>query len=392
MLRIKVPQGIADAAQLRALADVATRFSRGFGHVTTRQNVQLHFVRPQDLEPALRRLAEAGLTTSGAGGNTVRNVVACPLAGVGRRRGLRRDAVRRGGDALVPAPPARRRAAPQVQDRLRGLRPGPRRDRDPGPRLPRPDPPGGRRRGARLPRDRGGRHVLALHLGRRARRVPPRRRRAPPRRGGGARVPRARRPREQAAQPAQVPRPRARARAPSARSSRRSSRGSGPRAAPRLPFDPERARRPRRPRTSPPASPSPAEIAARLARRPAARPGRAARRRARCSPPPPGALERFRRTNVSPQRQAGRSVVTVSLPAGRRHRRAARGARRPRARPRRRHGAALEPRPRPPALGARRPRCPRCSSGSPRRGSAATARGAPRTSSPAPAPTSAGSP
>lgn len=82
MLRIKVPQGIATAAQLRALADAATRWSRGFGHVTTRQNFQLHFVRPADLAPALRRLAAAGITTHGAGGNAVRNVVACPLAGV----------------------------------------------------------------------------------------------------------------------------------------------------------------------------------------------------------------------------------------------------------------------------------------------------------------------
>ena len=82
MLRVKIPQGVANAAQLRALADVATRWSRGFGHVTTRQNLQLHFVRPADLEPAMRRLAEAGLTTSGACGNTVRNVVACPLSGV----------------------------------------------------------------------------------------------------------------------------------------------------------------------------------------------------------------------------------------------------------------------------------------------------------------------
>ncbi len=84
MLRIKIPQGVLRAGQLRALADVASRCSRGFGHVTTRQNVQLHFVRPADLEPALRRLADAGVTTSGCGGNAVRNVVACPLSGVSR--------------------------------------------------------------------------------------------------------------------------------------------------------------------------------------------------------------------------------------------------------------------------------------------------------------------
>ncbi|HEY6002325.1 MAG TPA: nitrite/sulfite reductase, partial [Anaeromyxobacter sp.] len=84
MLRVKLPQGIADAAQLRAIADAAVRWSRGFGHVTTRQNFQLHFIRPRDLEPALRRLASAGITTVGAGGNAVRNVVTCPLAGVSR--------------------------------------------------------------------------------------------------------------------------------------------------------------------------------------------------------------------------------------------------------------------------------------------------------------------
>jgi sulfite reductase (NADPH) hemoprotein beta-component len=82
MLRIKVPQGLATSAQLRALADAAARWSRGFGHVTTRQNFQLHFVRPADLDAALRRLAADGITTAGAGGNAVRNVVACPFAGV----------------------------------------------------------------------------------------------------------------------------------------------------------------------------------------------------------------------------------------------------------------------------------------------------------------------
>jgi sulfite reductase beta subunit-like hemoprotein len=82
MLRIKLPQGSVTADQLRALADTATRYSRGFGHITTRQNFQLHFVRPADVEPAVRRLAEVGITTSGAGGNTVRNVVACPFGGI----------------------------------------------------------------------------------------------------------------------------------------------------------------------------------------------------------------------------------------------------------------------------------------------------------------------
>jgi len=82
MLRVKIPQGVLDVAQLGALADVAERFSRGFAHVTTRQNLQFHFVRLHDVEPAMRRLAEAGLTTREACGNSVRNVTACPWAGV----------------------------------------------------------------------------------------------------------------------------------------------------------------------------------------------------------------------------------------------------------------------------------------------------------------------
>jgi sulfite reductase beta subunit-like hemoprotein len=84
MLRIKIPQGIIDAAQLEALAEVSDRHSRGFGHISTRQNVQLHFVPLHDMEPAMRRLAEAGMTTREACGNSVRNITACPLAGVAR--------------------------------------------------------------------------------------------------------------------------------------------------------------------------------------------------------------------------------------------------------------------------------------------------------------------
>src|SRR6266576_3673703 len=83
MLRVKIPQGILTAEQLDALADVAERYSRGFGHITTRQNLQFHFVTLHDVEPAMRLAAEAGLTTREACGNSVRNVTACPYAGVG---------------------------------------------------------------------------------------------------------------------------------------------------------------------------------------------------------------------------------------------------------------------------------------------------------------------
>ncbi len=83
MLRVKVPQGVLTSAQLGALAEVGEKYSRGFGHITTRQNIQFHFVKLHDVEPAMRLLADAGLTTREACGNSVRNITGCPYAGVG---------------------------------------------------------------------------------------------------------------------------------------------------------------------------------------------------------------------------------------------------------------------------------------------------------------------
>jgi sulfite reductase beta subunit-like hemoprotein len=83
MIRVKIPQGILSAEQLVALADVAETWSpRGFGHITTRQNLQFHFIKLHDVPLAMRRLAEVGLTTREACGNAVRNITACPYAGV----------------------------------------------------------------------------------------------------------------------------------------------------------------------------------------------------------------------------------------------------------------------------------------------------------------------
>ncbi|MBK7396540.1 MAG: nitrite/sulfite reductase [Myxococcales bacterium] len=77
MIRVKAPGGLLGRPQLDALAAVADEQSRGFGHVTTRQNVQLHFVKMSESAAAMRRLDEAGLTTREACGNSVRNVTGC---------------------------------------------------------------------------------------------------------------------------------------------------------------------------------------------------------------------------------------------------------------------------------------------------------------------------
>ena len=82
MIRIKIPQGLMDAAQARAFADIAERWSRGFGHITTRQNLQFHFVPLKDVPELLDHAAAAGLTTREACGNSVRNITTSPYAGV----------------------------------------------------------------------------------------------------------------------------------------------------------------------------------------------------------------------------------------------------------------------------------------------------------------------
>src|SRR5262245_17621914 len=59
MLRVKVPQGVLTSEQLDALAEVGDKYSRRFGHITTRQNIQFHFVKLHDVEAAMRLLADA---------------------------------------------------------------------------------------------------------------------------------------------------------------------------------------------------------------------------------------------------------------------------------------------------------------------------------------------
>jgi len=82
MLRVKIPAGVVKSAHLRVLARIADTYSTGRGHVTTRENMQFHFVKLENVPTAMRLLADAGLTTREACGNTVRNVTACPVAGI----------------------------------------------------------------------------------------------------------------------------------------------------------------------------------------------------------------------------------------------------------------------------------------------------------------------
>jgi sulfite reductase (ferredoxin) len=81
MLRIKVPHGRLTPEQLDMCAYIGETYSRGWGHLTTRQNVQFHFVELEKTPEILRLLASVGLTSREACGDTVRNVMGCHLAG-----------------------------------------------------------------------------------------------------------------------------------------------------------------------------------------------------------------------------------------------------------------------------------------------------------------------
>jgi sulfite reductase (ferredoxin) len=82
MERIKLPYGGMTPDQMDVMADLAEEYSDGICHITTRQDIQLHYVHIENCPSMFRRLAAAGITVREACGNSVRNVTGCPLAGV----------------------------------------------------------------------------------------------------------------------------------------------------------------------------------------------------------------------------------------------------------------------------------------------------------------------
>jgi sulfite reductase beta subunit-like hemoprotein len=82
MLRIRIPNGILTPPQLREIAAISRQYSRGFGDITTRQCIQLHWLTIEAAADILPRLQRVGLVSKFACGDTPRNVVGCPLAGL----------------------------------------------------------------------------------------------------------------------------------------------------------------------------------------------------------------------------------------------------------------------------------------------------------------------
>ncbi len=82
MMRIKIPGGQLNAIQLRTLCDIGTKYGRGVVDITTRQAVQIHWVRIENIPEILETLARVGMDTAGGCGDIARNITGNPLAGV----------------------------------------------------------------------------------------------------------------------------------------------------------------------------------------------------------------------------------------------------------------------------------------------------------------------
>ena len=115
MLRVRIPGGRLSVDQLRTIADISTAYGRDLADITDRQNIQLHWVRIEDVPAIWEKLEAVGLSTTEACGDTPRNVVGCPMAGrVFRQRHRRRKQHRRQRD---PAPNPGRVCLPVVHER-----------------------------------------------------------------------------------------------------------------------------------------------------------------------------------------------------------------------------------------------------------------------------------
>ena len=157
MMRIKIPGGVLTPEQVEVIGKIAADFARGpmpnphFGNnfldLTTRQAVQMHWLKMENIPEIWRRLEEVGITTVQACGDSARNVLCCPVSGLGPRRGHRRLPRGAGDKRVLHGQPRVRQFAEEVQDERhgmpRGLRAGRDQRRRDAPRTP-------RRRHARL--------------------------------------------------------------------------------------------------------------------------------------------------------------------------------------------------------------------------------------------------
>jgi ferredoxin-nitrite reductase len=82
MMRVKIPNGILTPAKLRAIGKISREHGENTGELTTRQDIQIHWIRMASLPTIFAELAAVGLTTAGGCGDNLRNITGCPVAGI----------------------------------------------------------------------------------------------------------------------------------------------------------------------------------------------------------------------------------------------------------------------------------------------------------------------
>src|SRR5262245_56997378 len=85
MMRVKIPSGILSSQGLKTIGEISLHYGRNSGELTTRQNIQLHWLRLETIPEIFATLGRAGLTTVCGCGDTVRNITGCPVAGLERQ-------------------------------------------------------------------------------------------------------------------------------------------------------------------------------------------------------------------------------------------------------------------------------------------------------------------
>ncbi|MGO9503150.1 MAG: nitrite/sulfite reductase [Streptosporangiaceae bacterium] len=106
MMRVRIPGGQLSAEQLRTVAGIAKEYGRDLADITDRQNVQYHWIRIEDVPAIWARLEEVGLSSQEACGDTPRNILGCPVAGIDSGEILDATAVLRATEAVAAGNPA----------------------------------------------------------------------------------------------------------------------------------------------------------------------------------------------------------------------------------------------------------------------------------------------
>ncbi|MGH9338042.1 MAG: nitrite/sulfite reductase [Acidobacteriota bacterium] len=82
MMRVKIPAGAVNPDQLRTIGEISQKFGEDSGEITTRQDIQIHFIRLTSIPEVFETMKKVGLTTAGACGDILRNITGCPVSGI----------------------------------------------------------------------------------------------------------------------------------------------------------------------------------------------------------------------------------------------------------------------------------------------------------------------